>query len=304
MQEKEFLSTRFKDKFYFTKGSFVDMFKWIFVEWKMLGINDQDIVVDFGSGSRPLLRANILVDKAVFGVYERPVEFLDTGVYVIQSSLENLPFKDKSVTFGFCSHTVEHLEDLERSLDEMSRVCKRGFLACPSRIKENILGFRMHLWFIEKRGKELIFTRKRKPYTEEIGDYFEKMLISSRKYVWYNFERELREDFEIRHFWIDRIRYRVIRQENGKGWKNPGDTVYSVLHLNSFIALLRRSIYRISASIICNKSNNMVSIENILCCPSCKKDLVFTETGASCSSCSRFFPRIGAKAWDFTDTKH
>jgi len=102
------------------------MYNFIFVEWRQFNFKKSDIVADFGCGGRPLPRANIIVDKFIEGITERPTEFLDTGAIIVQSDLSRLPFKDKSVDFVYMGHVVEHLDKLNESLKEVNRVAGGG----------------------------------------------------------------------------------------------------------------------------------------------------------------------------------
>jgi ubiquinone/menaquinone biosynthesis C-methylase UbiE len=44
----------------------------------------------------------------------------------VQCFLEAIPLRDKSIDWGFCSHTLEHTRDVNKALAEMARVIKRG----------------------------------------------------------------------------------------------------------------------------------------------------------------------------------
>lgn len=43
-----------------------------------------------------------------------------------QGHSENMPFVDREFEWGFCAHTLEHVDDLEKTLGEIRRVCSRG----------------------------------------------------------------------------------------------------------------------------------------------------------------------------------
>ena len=45
--------------------------------------------------------------------------------------IEKLPFKDKEFGTVFCSHTLEHAEDLEKAAAEIERVCGRAIIIVP-----------------------------------------------------------------------------------------------------------------------------------------------------------------------------
>jgi len=100
-------------------------------------IDKDDNVVDFGGNDgfvathRP---GTAVVDFSKPRVaYARYVYGLDAR----HGRLEELPCKDKEFDWGFCSHTLEHVEDLGASLAEIKRVCKKGcFVVVPVESKE------------------------------------------------------------------------------------------------------------------------------------------------------------------------
>ena len=48
------------------------------------------------------------------------------GLSTVQCFIEDIPLPDKSIDWGFCSHTLEHTRDVVKALSEISRVIKRG----------------------------------------------------------------------------------------------------------------------------------------------------------------------------------
>lgn len=53
------------------------------------------------------------------------------GLNVTQGRAEHLPFKDKEFDTVFCSHTLEHFEDLNKAVSEIKRVSKRVVIIIP-----------------------------------------------------------------------------------------------------------------------------------------------------------------------------
>lgn len=103
---------------------------------------DDDVVADFAGSSG--YAAEIFAEK----YYIKPIvsdindEVLRTaatkGFHTRTCPLEKLNFKDGEVDWGFCSHALEHVLDLDKAVSELTRVVKRGlFLVFPLETKES-----------------------------------------------------------------------------------------------------------------------------------------------------------------------
>lgn len=262
---------------------------YIFVEWRKLGIEKEDIVADFGCGGRPLLRADILIDKFLKGLDERPTEFLDTGAYIIQCDLEKLPFKSKSIDFAYSSHTIEHIENIGGALDEMSRVAKRGYITCPSAMRESMMSHRTHLWYIQDLGDGLRIEKKVAPYTKYIGDFGEKLEWSKNAYFWYRFESYFHKEFIVDYFWEQKIRYSLDTAAVDIGhWEKSEETIFKPQ--KGFLLFCREIIIKLSSKIARYfQSNKQFNIKDILCCPFCYGGFKYVDNKCICQSCKREF---------------
>ena len=97
---------------------------------KYTTIYEDDTFADFGGGNGA---AALAMAKATFC----PVTVVDLtqkklevskgeGLVLVNAPLEELPFADESISWGFCSHTIEHVTSLEVALKEIYRVVKYG----------------------------------------------------------------------------------------------------------------------------------------------------------------------------------
>lgn len=281
------------NQYYFLRN----FFHFIFFEWRKFNIKKNNIVADLGSGGRPLSRADIVVDKFLENLTERPTEFLDTGAIIVQCDLSQLPFKNKSIDFIYSSHVVEHLENLEESLKEMQRVGKWGYITCPSAIREQIIAHKMHLWFIENKNSQLIFTQKEKPYPNFIDDFFDKLLGSPDNYKLINFEENLKKNLVIEYFWQNRINYQIKYNSNIKKWKEEGKSEFH--KERPFLLLLREKIFINSAKIIRKFFSNKIDIEKILCCPVCKGEVQVNSHFVICNKCHKRYKHKNKRIFYF-----
>mgnify|MGYP000088288632 FL=1 len=197
--------------------------------WELnFGIKSGDKVLDIGSGDRPFPYATHLLDmKEGNPLQERYGNKVITpeGKVFINGSAEDMSmFGDNEFDFIYTNHTIEHIENLPKALDEISRVGKRGFVACPSYEWEVLLRPRRdgHIWFISYQD-DVLHIRRRKDY--EYDDFLSELMT---KVYWGipELARHLESHncvgarfiWEIRFFWEDKIDY-VIDESlfpNGK----------------------------------------------------------------------------------------
>lgn len=271
------------------------------MEWRRFGIKNGDIVADFGGGGRPLIRADIIVDKFISGMAERPNQFLDNGAYIIQCDLAQLPFKNKSIDFIYSSNVVEHLENLEQSLKEMERTGKKGVIICPSAMREKIIPLHMHLWYLEEKNDSLVITKKPKPYEEFIGNYIEKLMTSEKAYVVYKFQNSLMKDCFLEHCWENKINYKISQTGKEEKWKIEGESEFQEAHMPAMSA--RKLLLNASSAIVRWFSSKKFDIRPMLCCPYCKGDLSWKKDYALCYKCRIAFPYIEKRIFCFLEGK-
>jgi len=144
-------------------------------------IKKNDLVLDIGGWTKPLARANYVLDfnpyetRGKMGLIGDGSEKFNKDTWIIHDicSRKPFPFKDKQFDFVFCSHTLEDLKDPVWVCSEMIRIGKRGYIETPSRWIESkrgvggtlkfprkLAGYFNHSWFVEVVDGELIFTTK------------------------------------------------------------------------------------------------------------------------------------------------
>lgn len=73
------------------------------------------------------------------------------GVPAYCDKAESMPFAEDAYDWGFCSHTLEHVEDLEKALSEIRRVCKQGcFYVIPLQTEKEFVADLAHHQFHTK----------------------------------------------------------------------------------------------------------------------------------------------------------
>ncbi|MBI4137407.1 class I SAM-dependent methyltransferase, partial [Candidatus Roizmanbacteria bacterium] len=99
----------------------------------LFDIQDDDLVLDVGSGDKPFWRADVIADKDTVDDAQRASGsmLIDRNKLFIEADVENLPFKDKAFDFVFCAHLLEHVEHPDRAIKELTRVARRGYIEVP-----------------------------------------------------------------------------------------------------------------------------------------------------------------------------
>lgn len=165
-------------------------------------IGKDELVVDIGSGDKPFWRADIFFDNLSLGNEQRistTETITDLGVF-IDGNLPNTPFKDKAFDFSFCSHLLEHVDDPDKTIKEIMRISKKGYIEVPNGILDIISPFGSHLWFIFLNSNKLVFVRKSKKMHET--------LINNGHNFSYLFKK-IKNPF-IRLYWDETIEYEII----------------------------------------------------------------------------------------------
>lgn len=97
---------------------------------------DDDNIADFGSrigNAAKVMEEMTSIPVTCVDISKEFVEeCIKNGHEGICARLEKLPLADASIDWGFCSHTIEHVKDINAAVAELTRVVKRGlFLVFP-----------------------------------------------------------------------------------------------------------------------------------------------------------------------------
>ncbi|MBP1741108.1 MAG: SAM-dependent methyltransferase [Deltaproteobacteria bacterium] len=108
------------------------------VQWR---INPQDRVLDVGSGGWPFSKATHLADMFLEKTPHRFETLQRDGRPFLAMDVCDMPFRDKTWDFVFCSHVLEHLERPAAALRELMRIGRRGYIEVPTRLSDIMLNF-------------------------------------------------------------------------------------------------------------------------------------------------------------------
>lgn len=170
-------------------------------------------VVDIGGGSNPFRYATHVIDLAdeKYESQRHGRKIVEMGdIEFINSPAEEIfpELPDNFFDFIYCSHTLEHFEDVPFMLDELGRVGKRGYIAVPTAeydvidtSKEN-----GHKWLfnMDYKNRTLLY-RERYPHEFYFNHGTNVLMgpLQGHNPVDYH----IRAIWEIRFFWEDSIEY-------------------------------------------------------------------------------------------------
>lgn len=140
-------------------------------------IQPGSVVLDIGSGSYPFRYATILADLYIKGSPHRTGELVRDHHPLLVLDIGNLPFRDKSFDFVYCSHVLEHVEDPKAACAELVRVGRRGYIETPNLATDLLFAWSNcinHKWHVVAINDTLYFfeytERQRKGIDSSVWD--------------------------------------------------------------------------------------------------------------------------------------
>ena len=137
-------------------------------------IKDDDLVLDIAGAKCVFNRADYAIDIA--GYEERSQnkawgpkkEYFTRDTWIKSDIHEPFPFEDNFFDFSLCTHTLEDIKDPISVCKEIMRVSKSGYIECPTRevestyslVKDGLIGYGNHRWFVEMTDNSAVFTSK------------------------------------------------------------------------------------------------------------------------------------------------
>ena len=186
----------------------------------MLRIRPTDRVLEIGSGNRPRNRSNVLCDKFPIDNDERASHediVIDQRPFVVADG-KALPFKDKSFDYVITSHILEHVDDPNRFIAELTRVAKAGYIETPSELGEMIFGWPFHKWKVRFENDTIVL----RPWTgnSPFNDFFHRAYASDLLFA--EFVDSRWTQFYVQYEWEEKISIRVEGDGDPKVRLNVG----------------------------------------------------------------------------------
>lgn len=200
-----------------------------------LKIKKSDCVLEIGSGHNPTYRANTIVEKYIDSNYHRGGNIkIFSHQKFVNSSGENMPFKDKAFDYSTCCHVLEHVEDPAKFIKELVRVSARGYIEVPSFIGESLFPKESHKWAILELNNKLIFYDKAllPSFYPDFGKLFLNYL-PFQSIAYRLFDYTYGNVHTVRYEWKDNIEYLI----------NPADEYYRSFFYSSWTLEMSQTIF-------------------------------------------------------------
>lgn len=139
----------------------------MFFPERIKGMGPKDRVLEIGPGGTPHPRSDVFLEKR----YEDPAEAEGQRGYapplreqdlnkVVYYDGGRFPFADKAYDYVICSHALEHVEEVDRFLSEITRVGKKGYLEYPTIYYDYLYNFDEHASLLYCRNQVIYWMPK------------------------------------------------------------------------------------------------------------------------------------------------
>ncbi len=271
-----------------------------------MNIQPGDFVLEIGSGHNPKPHADVLCDKFIEDdeqrgggiVADRPLVAAD-GQY--------LPFADGAFDYVICSHVLEHVEEPTLLISELMRVAKRGYIETPSEIAERIYGWPYHQWVVNKVNGRLLLQKKED--ASKFGQLFHALAAGDK--LWQRFHLTHHHLFLVQYEWEDEIDYEILPQGKSPLNLECPETLAALTMQHNNVSMLSHWLRRhlpllknaVPSGILARvktvvgvlfraRGSPAKTLREILVCPQCKGEIIWTEENLHCKTCARNYPII------------
>jgi ubiquinone/menaquinone biosynthesis C-methylase UbiE len=171
----------------------------MFYPERIKNISPNDLVLEVGPGANPFRKSDILLEKKFSDEIEARSQRADKGKIKTNKQIvlfdgEKFPFKDKTFDYIICSHVLEHVDNVESFVSEITRVGKKGYLEYPTIYYDYIYNFNIHKSFLLFRDCILFWMPKSE---SSLNDFVcvQKLFYMANKAGKKNIIKELKKYF-------------------------------------------------------------------------------------------------------------
>jgi len=218
------------------------------------------LVLEVGSGQKPMWRGDVQVDRHLEDDTHRPGRlFVARGL--ICGDVADLPFEDDAFDFVYCAHLLEHTLDPVQAVHELGRVGRAGVFSAPSYAWERKADCPVHRWIVRVREGALEFS----PKPADVS----------------TIECNSADD-EVVYYWRGRPRARRLDGDRPVGGAGPADPPASLVRQLGRRAMVRAGLLLHTML----SANARVDKYTLLRCLRCHAQLQRTGQSLECTCCT------------------
>jgi len=181
----------------------------MFFHKRIKSIQAKDRVLEIGPGATPHLRSDVFLELNYANNEDRiaqsgHVGILQTDKEIVYYDGGTFPFADKEFEYVICSHVLEHVEDPDSFIRELTRVAHKGYIEYPTIYYDYLYDFDEHVNFIFYDGHQINWLKKEdvplkifRPITE--------FYYKTAQLKYWNYVDSLKEFFFQGFEWFDTI---------------------------------------------------------------------------------------------------
>jgi hypothetical protein len=245
-------------------------------------IGPSHLVIDVGCGGNPNPRANVACDFMPDD-YERG-ESLQVDCPFFWADSARLPLRTGAFDYSILCHVLEHVREPGKTLDELQRISRAGYIETPNAFHEFIIPYTTHISRCTVVDGKLRISFKRR-WDETLDDPELADVRNDMHMNWWDLHNREARALLTRFRWRGRIDYEVRGTVMDS---KPLELMTGPTPPDSRSWLRRSAVSVVRFAL---RPRRITDLRQVLACPLCHGDLEFAPQmeKASCPSCNKDF---------------
>ena len=264
-----------------------------------MNIRANDFILEIGSGHNPKTQAHILCDKFIDDDTQRGGRVVADRP-MVEADGQYLPFADSAFDYIICAHVLEHVEDPELLISELTRTASRGYIETPSEIAERLYGWPYHNWRVNLIDGKLVLQKK--VDKSQFGQLFHLLATQDKNYA--RFHLLHHDIFLVRYEWHGQIDYKIVPPDVEVLDLKSAETIAELLSRVGDISLWKKWVpiakNAVPTSLVAKGKSLIVrqrrggekTLQEIIVCPVCKGSIQWEAERIRCEACNIDYPIV------------